>query len=361
MPIVEGRTGLPNQAAAKVYGNVRKGYYPFKPWMGTTACSWFVIDGNPHIGSKVVARTDVKLKANINIPAGTYNNPKGEDYLKEKFLAAAVKVRGGGLTWEQAETVAQSGYKQSSLLTKFNTQQHEMWMLVDADARQKPEGIIVVQFQDSVFSKNKNGKFAIVSNKGINRISMTEQQLQELRQELGYNARRVMRNIEQKTGTAKDITVVFGSSYRKKAKQKDKNVNALIKHLKAHFGSSYRINPTVTSSKTGQGPRRRSDLTVKFTAASYFEAKQLARLVYAEIRGLQPVKLQAIETTLDPGDLFDTITLEWNDNIYALKDNGSFLGSSIENPATPLGYKKGVERGAPIGQSLFADNLINAN
>lgn len=160
-----GTTQVTPEVAVKILENVTKGEPPFKPELGKGGASWFVTEGNPYVGigadKTIVVETEISMKGAARIgeaelvamheqAKATYA-AEAEAQFREHYKVPADKPLNSRLR-KALERFAD----------KFA--ESKMWDKVAERAAASPSKVAEVTLVNSRFSKQGNGKFAVVAD-----------------------------------------------------------------------------------------------------------------------------------------------------------------------------------------------------
>lgn len=160
-----GTTQVTPEVAIKMLENLSKGEPAFKPELGKGGASWFVTEGNPYVGigddKTISVETEISMKGATRIgeaellamheqAKATYA-AEAEAQFREHYKVPADKPLNSRLR---------------KALERFTDKfaESKMWDKVAERAAASPSKVAEVVLENSKFSKQGNGKFAVVTD-----------------------------------------------------------------------------------------------------------------------------------------------------------------------------------------------------
>jgi hypothetical protein len=141
---IKGRFDKP--VAEKIYSNSIKGNPAFKPWKGKDGCAWFGYDGNPNPGA-MARNKAIEVEAEVDIPVDASRITKLQ--LENQFEAYLLETK-----------------------QHFPSAEGKLWTWVGNQGEQAVSGFLIVEVGNTKLSQT-SGKYLLVNNRGMGRVTMT--------------------------------------------------------------------------------------------------------------------------------------------------------------------------------------------
>lgn len=169
-----GSAKVTTDVAESILKNMADSGSGFKPELGKGGASWFISEGDPHVGIKAQSNVGIDVKID------TSSKPLviGDAELKDIYGTIEKQyTNNGSLSMEQAAAERYKNFKgikgeltksqkRSALKALKTAIESKMWDVVGGKAKSSPSGMVQVVLNNSEFSLGGNGKILAVADGG---------------------------------------------------------------------------------------------------------------------------------------------------------------------------------------------------
>lgn len=165
-PVTGGTGKVSPQVALQILDNISKGEHPFKPELGKGGASWFVTEGSPYVGISPDKSIGVQVEISNMSEAMTFGEAELCQIFEETKTEVTAEAEAKYRNYNKIAADKALNSKQRKGFARFLDKfaESRMWDKVGEKVACSSSQVGEVVLENSQFSKQGNGKFAVVAD-----------------------------------------------------------------------------------------------------------------------------------------------------------------------------------------------------